>query len=47
MHDISDTLDWDEAHKAYLAGEGETGERDGQRPEARHTTGPAQESPRG
>ncbi len=35
MHDIiSDILDWDEAHKTYLAGEGETGERYGQRLEA-------------
>ena len=32
MHDIiSDILDWDEAHKAYVAGEGGTGERFGQR----------------
>jgi hypothetical protein len=35
MHDIiSDILDWDEARKAYLAGEGETGERYDQRLEA-------------
>jgi hypothetical protein len=35
MHDIiSDILDWDEAHKAYLAAEGETGQRYGQRLEA-------------
>lgn len=32
MHDIiSDILDWDEAHKMYVVGEGETGERYGQR----------------
>jgi len=35
VHDIiGDVLDWDEAHKAYLAGEGETGERYSQRLEA-------------
>jgi hypothetical protein len=35
MHDIiSDILDWDEARKAYLAGEGETGERYDQRLDA-------------
>lgn len=32
MHDIiGDIIDWDEAHKAYLAGEGATGERYNQR----------------
>ncbi len=32
MHDIiSDIIDWDEANKAYLAGEGQTGERYNQR----------------
>ena len=32
MHDIiSDIIDWDEARKAYLAGEGATGERYDQR----------------
>ncbi|SRR6266699_1913064 len=35
MHDIiGDILDWDEAHKAYLAAEGATGERYNQRLEA-------------
>ncbi len=35
MHDIiGDIIDWDEAHKAYLAGEGQTGERYNQRLEA-------------
>ncbi len=32
MHDIiGDIIDWDEAHKAYLAAEGTTGERYNQR----------------
>jgi len=35
MHDIiGDIIDWDEAHKAYLAGAGQTGERYNQRLEA-------------
>jgi hypothetical protein len=35
MHDIiGDILDWDEAHKVYLATEGATGERYNQRLEA-------------
>ena len=35
MHDIIiDIVDWDEAHKAYLAGEGATGSRYSQRLEA-------------
>lgn len=35
MHDIiSDILDWDEAQKVYVAGEGVTGERFGQRLDA-------------
>lgn len=35
MHDIiGDIIDWDEAHKAYLAGEGATGSRYTQRLEA-------------
>jgi len=35
MHDIiGDIIDWDEAHKAFLAGEGQTGERYKQRLEA-------------
>jgi hypothetical protein len=35
MHDIiSDIIDWDQAHKAYLAGEGQTGQRYNQRLEA-------------
>ena len=35
MHDIIvDIVDWDEAHKAYLAGEGATGSRYNQRLEA-------------
>jgi hypothetical protein len=35
MHDIiGDILDWDEEHKTYLAGEGQTGERYNQRLEA-------------
>jgi len=35
MHDIiSDILDWDEAYKAYLAGEGRTGARYKRRLEA-------------
>jgi hypothetical protein len=35
VHDIiGDILDWDEAHKAYVAGEGRTGERYKQRLEA-------------
>ena len=32
MHDIiSDIIDWDQANKAYMAGEGQTGERYNQR----------------
>jgi hypothetical protein len=35
MHDIiSDIIDWDQANKAYLAGEGQSGERYIQRLEA-------------
>lgn len=35
MHDIiGDIIDWDEAHKAYLADAGQTGERYNQRLEA-------------
>jgi hypothetical protein len=35
MHDIvGDIIDWDETHKAYLAGAGQTGERYNQRLEA-------------
>jgi hypothetical protein len=35
MHDIiGDILDWDEAHEAYLAGAGQTGERYNQRLDA-------------
>ena len=35
MHDIiSDIIDWDQANKAYMAGEGQTGERYIQRLEA-------------
>lgn len=35
MHDIiGDIIDWDQAHKAYLAAEGATGERYNQRLEA-------------
>jgi hypothetical protein len=35
MHDIiGDIIDWDDAHKAYLADEGETGERYNRRLEA-------------
>lgn len=35
MHDIiGDIIDWDEAHKAYLVGAGQTGERYNQRLEA-------------
>lgn len=35
MHDIiSDIIDWDQANKAYLAGEGQSGERYLQRIEA-------------
>ena len=35
MHDIiGDIIDWDEAHKAYLAGAGQTGERYNQRLDA-------------
>lgn len=35
MHDIiSDVIDWDEARKTYLAGEGQTGERYKQRLDA-------------
>ena len=35
MHDvIGDIIDWDQANKAYLAGEGQTGERYNQRLEA-------------
>ena len=35
MHDIiSDIIDWDHAHKVYLAGQGQTGERYIQRLEA-------------
>lgn len=35
MHDIiGDIIDWDEANKAYLAGDGQTGERYIQRLEA-------------
>ncbi len=35
MHDIiSDIIDWDEARKTYLAGEGHTGERYKQRLDA-------------
>jgi hypothetical protein len=35
VHDIiGDIIDWDEAHKAYLAGEGATGRRYSQRLEA-------------
>ena len=35
MHDIiGDIIDWDEAHKAYLVGEGQTGECYNQRGEA-------------
>lgn len=35
MHDIiGDIIDWDEARKVYLAGEGHTGERYSQRLEA-------------
>jgi hypothetical protein len=35
MHDIiGDIIDWDEAHRAYLAGAGQTGERYSQRLDA-------------
>lgn len=35
MHDIiGDIIDWDEAHRAYLASAGQTGERYNQRLEA-------------
>lgn len=35
MHDITgDIIDWDEAHKAYIADAGQTGERYNQRLEA-------------
>ena len=37
MHDIiGDIIDWDEANKAYVAGEGQSGERYIQRLEAAH-----------
>ena len=35
MHDIiGDIIDWDQAHKAYLAGKGQTGQRHNERLEA-------------
>ena len=35
MHDIiGDIIDWDQAHKAYLAGKGQTGQRYNERLEA-------------